>query len=634
MIVRRLISALALIGLLFAYRLQAQETDTCPMPQNAAELESLAVPPRDRAELASRLMGFIVPEPATTPPDYQIGDKETFYVVNDDESVPVLTTLRAISDHIYLWVESAAASEISDAELEAIAHEFDTRVYPETRALWGDEANPGFDGDARIHGVFTNGLGATAAAYFSSDNSAPVGTTTSGNGHEMFMFNLEVLSYGVDLASVTSIVAHEFHHMIRNNLQPGMELWMNEGISEFTQLYLFDDPGYSVLDFFFMPGTQLNTWAEEGSLRGFHYGAALAWITYFYERYGIGALEQAAASESQRGLSAFDLVLQQMGEPGVNELFADWVIANSVYAALENGGVYDYTSFPYLSDIPPFHIPIEKSPFATSFAAAQYASDPYSLNLPFGASSIDISIEAPASVAIIPDGGENQSRFMYSNRADMGDSTLTRAFDLTGIEDATLNFRLWHDLEDDWDYGYVMASTDGGAAWEILEGARTANHNPHGAAYGAGYNGESGGWVNETISLSDYAGQEILLRFEVITDDGVNRPGMAVDDLEIPEIGYFEDFESSCDDWEAAGWANILNHTPQNAWVQVVQLGSGDLLDLVRWQLNGAQAENALLSGEWSVPVADGAEQAVIIISPFAPLTTEPMPYSLNVNVQ
>lgn len=633
MIARRLFAVFTLAGLFFGRGIQAQNVPTCPMPQNASELETLPIPPRDRTELASRLMGFAAPVPVSAPPVYQIGDKETFYIVNDDESVPILTTLRTIGEHIYLWVESADHTAISDADLEAIAAEFDARIYPETRALWGDEANPGFDGDSRIHAVFSSQLGATAAAYFSSDNSAPAGTVPSGNGHEMFMFNLDVLSYGVDLPSVASIVAHEFQHMIRQNLQPGMELWMNEGLSEFTQLYLFDDSGWSALDFFFMPGTQLNTWAEDSSLRGFHYGAALAWMAYFYERYGIEALEQVANTPNQRGLAAFDQVLQAMGEPGVNELFADWVIANSAYEALVDGGIYDYTSFSDFSDVPPFHLPVDKFPFSTAFAAAQYASDPYIVNLDSGASTLDVSIEAPASVVIIPDQGVNQSRFMYSNRADMSDSMLTRAFDLTGVEDATLNFRLWYDLEDDWDYGYLMVSTDDGASWQMLEGAHTSANNPHNAAYGTAYNGESGGWINETVSLSDFADQEILLRFEVITDDGVNRPGMAIDDLEIPEIGYFEDFEAGCDDWEAAGWANIVNQTPQSAWVQVVQLGNGSVIDVERWLLDGGVAENPLLSGSWSVPIMNGAEQALVIVSPFAPLTTEPMPYTLNLNV-
>ncbi len=629
---RGLFAVCALSGLLFGSHVQAQNVGACPAPQNAAELEALPIPPRDRTELAIRLLGLASPQPAAAPPNYQIGDKEFFFVVNDDESTSVQATLRVMGEHIYLWVESDAANEISNADLEAIAHVFDTRIYPETRALWGDEANPGFDGDSHIYGVFTNGLGATAAAYFSSDNSAPAGTVPSGNGHEMFMFNLDVLAYGIDIPSIASIVAHEFHHMIRHNLQPGMELWMNEGLSEFTQTYLFDDPGYAVFDFMYRPDTQLNTWAEDGDLRGYHYGAALAWITYFYERYGIEALEQVAAANSQRGLLAFDQVLQQMGEPGVNDLFADWVVANAIYT-LDDAGIYDYSIFWLLDGITPFVIPLDKIPATIAESASQYANDPYTLSVA-NASTIEIALEAPSSVAIIPDGGENQSRFMYSSRADMGDSSLTRTFNLTGVENATLNFRLWYDLEDSWDYGYVMVSADDGVTWQILSGARSTTHNPHNAAYGAGYNSESGGWVDETISLDAFAGQEILLRFEVLTDDGVNRPGMAIDDLEIPELGYFEDFEAGCDGWDAAGWANIANHTPQNLWLQVVQYGGGQLRNLTREMLSGDQAGSPLMAGTWAIPVAPEASEAVVIISPFAPLTTEPMPYTLNINTR
>ena len=41
------------------------------------------------------------------------------------------------------------------------------------------------------------------------------------------------------------------------------------------------------------------------------------------------------------------------------------------------------------------------------------------------------------------------------------------------------------------------------------------------------------------MDLSDYAGEEsVLLRFEYITDDGVNLDGILIDDVAIPEIDF------------------------------------------------------------------------------------------------
>ena len=56
----------------------------------------------------------------------------------------------------------------------------------------------------------------------------------------------------------------------------------------------------------------------------------------------------------------------------------------------------------------------------------------------------------------------------WSNRGDESDTTLTRTFDLTGLEQATLQAWLWYDIEKDYDYAYVEVSTDGGQTWEVL----------------------------------------------------------------------------------------------------------------------------------------------------------------------
>ena len=109
---------------------------------------------------------------------------------------------------------------------------------------------------------------------------------------------------------------------------------------------------------------------------------------------------------------------------------------------------------------------------------------------------------------------------------------------------AALDYRAWYYLEDGWDYGYVSASADGGVTWQILTPPHATTANPVGNAYGTGYTGQSGSWVDESVSLDAYAGKHILLRFEVISDDAITQPGLAIDDLSIPAIGYHSDLEA------------------------------------------------------------------------------------------
>ncbi|MCQ3976886.1 MAG: hypothetical protein DPW09_25950, partial [Anaerolineae bacterium] len=103
----------------------------------------------------------------------------------------------------------------------------------------------------------------------------------------------------------------------------------------------------------------------------------------------------------------------------------------------------------------------------------------------------------------------------YSLRGDDSNTRLTRAFDLRPVTSATLNYSTWYDIETDWDYGYVEISTDGGETWTILTTPHSATTNPSGNAYGPGYTGVSGdgpAWIEESLDISAYAGQEVLFR--------------------------------------------------------------------------------------------------------------------------
>jgi hypothetical protein len=352
-------------------------------------------------------------------------------------------------------------------------------------------------------------------------------------------------------------------------------------------------------------------------------------LIYLYTRYGLEAMQALGADQSQRALAAVDNVLRQMDEPGADEFFADWVMANALLNPTDEDGRFGYGSLSETFAPAPPEYTAAAYPAEYSGSVSQYGADYLLLTNLGNADTLHITVDAPADVGLIPT-GEEQGRFWYSNRGDVSDTTLTRAFDLTNVTSAMLNFRLWHYTERSWDYGYVLVSEDDGTTWDILETPHTTTENPHGAAYGAGYNGVSGGgdmpvWMDESVSLDDYAGQSILLRFEMITDDGVNQPGMAVDDVSIPEIGYASDFETDDGGWQAAGWLLTDNRLPQEMWVQAAQQ-NGDDVTVTHWRAQG--------SGTWELPLEDGVEQVTLAISGLAPVTTVTMPYTLTFSVE
>jgi hypothetical protein len=599
---------------------------TEPPYDTVNELSAAVIPPRDRIDLARRLLGVteIAPPPAS-PPQYQLGDTKSFWVTNEYENraFQVTASLRTMGEHIYFWVQEDVA--IDPAILDELAAIFDRDLYQPMRDLFGSEDTPGIDGDPRVYGLFAYGQGPGIAAYFASEHIYPIEAVSTSNQHEMFFFNLDTLGTAFPPVTVAGVVAHEFQHMIQERQDTNESIWLNEGFSKFSEVYTgyqFGTLG-AAISFLTQPHTQLNTWPEDASTIP-HYGASLLFITYFYDRFGADAL-RALARHPASGLESVNQVLQERrsGED-VNSFFADWVLANYLQNTRLADGRYGYRSLTGLTG--PTLIAVTGSyPYQISRTAAQYSTDYFVFNQLTDQRTLDLRLDMPETVQLIPTTAASGQRMWYSNKADNSDTTLTRRFDLRAVSSATLHFNVWYHIENLWDYGYVMVSADDGLTWTILDTPHKTTDNPHNNAYGPGYTGFSGGWLAESLSLDAYAGQEILLRFEMITDDATTQPGMVIDDVRIPEIGYAADFEADAGGWEAQGWILTDNRLPQQAWVQIIQQIGPEAT--ISRHLASTQSD-------WTLNLKPGVQQVMIAISPFAPLTTVPMPYALTVAVR
>jgi hypothetical protein len=164
-------------------------------------------------------------------------------------------------------------------------------------------------------------------------------------------------------------------------------------------------------------------------------------------------------------------------------------------------------------------------------------------------------------------------------------------------------------------------SDDGGQRWQIIRTPSATDSNPVNANYGWGYTGNSGGgeqstWIQESVDLSQFAGKKILVRFEVINDLAVNLPGLAIDDVSVPEINYTTDFENGDGGWQSAGWIRTDNFVPQSYDVQLVRFGQDGQTSVSQLPLN---ADN---TAQWSVPLSQ-LRSARLIVSAMAPKTTE-----------
>ncbi len=142
---------------------------------------------------------------------------------------------------------------------------------------------------------------------------------------------------------------------------------------------------------------------------------------------------------------------------------------------------------------------------------------------------------------------------------NMSTYTLTRMFDLSSVATATFTFDTYFNIETDWDYVYVRASTNG-ITWTILfnEEGEYATLDPNSSWAWWGPGGLTGQYQGSlTYDLSAYAGEsQVWLQFAAVTDQGTLNPGIWVDNFALAEIGYSNDLEDSSD-WANVGWEEV-----------------------------------------------------------------------------
>lgn len=152
----------------------------------------------------------------------------------------------------------------------------------------------------------------------------------------------------------------------------------------------------------------------------------------------------------------------------------------------------------------------------------------------------------------------------WSGTGDFMDNTLSRTVDLSGIAAGTaarLDARLWYDIEQDFDYLTVEASTDGGAAWTALPG--TVDDTPIGAK---GISGTSAGWTRLSVPLTQFSGKSVQLRLRVISDSNTHGKGVTFDDIRVTAGADGRELlrdgaEQGANGWTALKWSRTEGRT-------------------------------------------------------------------------
>ena len=619
--------------------LSTEKTTQLPTNVGVAErsmphVESV-IPTRDLRDLALRLRPGVDNIPQIVPhPEYEVGDRIQFWAANVDnnEHFQIEAELFYKNDVVYAWVETGHSVDM-DALIEALEN-FSSKSYPLVREFFGTEWNPGIDAASRVHILHATNLGRGIAGYYSSSDEFSALANEFSNQKEMFYISLDFLQDIDDYEYYETVLAHEFQHMVHWYNDRNEEAWVNEGLSELAKDIAGYPPDMGVgVMYANTPDTQLNTWSDSPAGNGEHYDSAYLFMAYFLQRFG-EALTRAMVAQAANGIAGFTITLQEAGlDITFEDLFADWVIANYVndYDALGTEGIYGYQKLRLQK--PVAERSYDRYPVETHQTSVHNFGVDYIILQGGGDVVIDFQGDTITRFAnVVPYSG---AFAWWSNRADDSDARLTRLFDFSDVrsgDELTMDVRMWYDIEDDYDYGYVLASRDG-CKWDVLPGQRTTAQNPSGNSFGHAYTAESTTaidsttpqWLLESFDLRAYAGQEVWVRFEYVTDDAVNYPGWFIDDVSIPAIGYWADFEAGADGWESEGWLLTDNWLSQKWLVQALAFHDGELVSVERVTVGEDGTAHIEVNG-----LGQGNE-AVLVISGLTPVTTEEALYEYRI---
>ena len=498
---------------------------------------------------------------------YQLGQSRTFWVRNTStlQFNLINAKLMWISNHAYFWQDMNINQENTAEDWAAAGISFDNS-YEKVRSVFGTEQSLGLDGDPRLFVVHSNNVG-DVGGYFSELDQLPAAVEEHSNEGQYFFISNEKSS-GITSEYYKEILAHEFQHMIQKNVDSNEEAWLDEGLSMLAQQVAGMRGDNWVKEYLSQPDQSLWYWGKNSA----DYGQSYLYLDYLYEQLGEEFIK-ALSADSVNGTVSIDQTLKTFKSTrNADDLYID-----AISAAFFNDRSSPNNQFAYQIPSLPSVTPIfesESIPQIYQGTVQQYGGVDI---LTFtGEGNAPLKFTGDQRVKLTPADAHSGDRFWWSNRDDSTFATLTRKVDLTQTPTATLKYWAWYNLEENWDYAYLLVSTDNGNHWTPVSATSSRVTDPNGQNHGYGFSGISGTqseamWIQETANLNAYAGRQILLRFAMQTNRSVNNFGFAIDDLSIPEISWTDNVEVGKKDWTSEGFIAIHNHVPQTWGVRTVE---------------------------------------------------------------
>lgn len=475
---------------------------------------------------------------------------------------------------------------ISHSQLAYLLDEFDNNIYPTVSTVFGEPLPRGDEGQKTWILIFNirdeSYYDCTQTSYIAGYFSASESAENNKNIMHIDSYDWED-RVGPDVARpflYEGVFAHEFEHLVHFDIDPDEPSWVDEGLADLSGFlcgYGHSD-GHLFNYIAYHPMVSLTFWG--GGLED--YGASYLFQLYLYEKFGGAPFVSALVNEQANGIEGIENTLAAFGYTETfDEIFDNWTIANYIDDTDKEGGKYGYDTLDIGSadtrgatiewvlynvwwgspDEAPFGVSsdwfygIEPQPYTAHYF--RY----------FNSKAATVYVNGDDFAGTMANSGTYE---WYSGADAWAWRSFYQTFDIPA-GGATLEFYTFYEIEDDWDYGYVEVYDNDTGEWYTLDAAGTVDYVAHAqdnpntptgreptdyeaAGRWHAFTGYSGGWVPISMDLSPFAGHSIDLYFTSWQDGAFTLQMMYVDDIAIPEIGFFDDVEAGEDGWTSTGW--------------------------------------------------------------------------------
>lgn len=503
-------------------------------------------------------------------------------------------TLRSVGENVEIWVaedlsfpDERPAHVVTQEQVDKLRDEFDRNIYPKATEFFGTP--DALDGS---HSPLPGMVGLPKGYYEGSDkvimlvdNIIDEGYTnpsypffvagffwqTLENYINRNIITIDTNSWETRLESTFfGTTIHELQHLIHADNDGAEETWLNEGMSTFSEYlggYGHDD---SSINFYLdHPENSLVNWDEnQGATTGpetiADYGQVYLFTLYMNDKFGREFIRDLALSETQ-GMNSVNEILKAHGSSlDFTQLYQNFITALTLDSDRVGNGVYNFDSIDLRNLVVDKEgtkrgktVDFEKAVTFEKEGVPAWGGDFKVLDFQEKIRSISFDgVDFLASPwQSVADPTDATNKVLWGNQGDEADNAIVLEADLTAVESATLNFDNYLDIEEQWDFGVVQVSTDGGETWKSLANGNTRSDvveegYPKIKENVPGFTGNLKTWQEESFDLSEYAGQAVLVSFRYLTDWGHTDSGWFIDNIEIPEIGYSND-GSSTDDFKS-----------------------------------------------------------------------------------